>query len=152
MDKRRQRESPRNYVVDASVVAKWVLPVETYQENAFLLKQDQTTGLANLFAPSIITLEVTNALWQAVRLKRVSEENAKDALKTLADTNITLQQTNWNQTSEMLDIAFKLGITIYDAAYIFLSTALRAQLVTSDTKLYEKAKGHFQILHLKDYV
>ena len=152
MDKRRQRESSRNYVVDASVVAKWVLPIETYQENAFKLRQNQIAGIANLFAPSILTLEVTNALWQAVRLKRLSEEEALEALKTLGDSGITLHEIDWNQASEVLAIACRLCITIYDAAYVFLSNMIKSQLVTSDTRLYEKAKSHFQILHLKDYV
>lgn len=151
MDQRGQRESTRNYVVDASVIAKWVLPIETYQENAFKLKQDQVTGIANLFAPSILILEVTNALWQALRLKRLSEEDSQEALKTLGDTIITLYELDWRQASEVLDIACELGITIYDAAYVFLSNLIGAQLITSDTKLYEKAKSSFQILHLKDY-
>jgi predicted nucleic acid-binding protein len=52
----------------------------------------------------------------------------------------------------VLDIACELDIAIYDAAYVFLSDKIRAQFITSDTKLYEKAKGQFRVLHLKDYV
>ena len=152
MDKRRQRKISRNYVVDASVVAKWVLPIETYQENAFKLKQDQVSGTANLSAPTFLTLEVTNALWKAVKLKRLSEEDSQDALKTLGDTKIALYELDWPQASEVLDMACELDIAIYDAAYVFLSEKLRAQFITSDTKLYEKAKGQFRVLHLKDYM
>jgi len=97
-------------------------------------------------------LEVTNALWKAVKLKRLSKEDSQEALKTLGDTTIALYELDWPQTSEVLDIAFKLDIAIYDAAYVLLSDKISAQFITSDTKLYEKAKGQFRVLHLKDYV
>lgn len=152
MDQRGKREITRHYVVDASVIAKWVLPIETYQENAFKLKQDQVSGIVNLSAPAFLTLEVTNALWKAVKLKRLSEEDSQEALKTLGDTKIALYELDWPEASEVLDIAFELDIAIYDAAYVFLSDKIKAQFITSDTKLYEKAKGHFRVVHLKDYV
>ena len=66
--------------------------------------------------------------------------------------NIILHELNWSQTSETLSIANKLDIALYDATYLFLSEKINAQLVTSDTKLCEKAKDHFKVLHLKDYV
>ena len=152
MDQRGQREISRNYVVDASVIAKWVLPIETYQENAFKLKQDQVSGVVNLLAPSILTLEVTNALWKAVKLKRLSGEDSQEALKTLGDTTIALYEMDWHQASEVLDIACELDIAIYDAAYVFLSEKIGAEFITSDTTLYEKAKGNFRVVHLKDYL
>ena len=151
MDQRGQGEISRNYVVDASVIAKWVLPIETYQENALKLKRDQASGVVNLFAPTILLLEVTNALWKAVKLKRLSEEDSQEALKALGDTKIALYELDWPQASDVLDIAGKLDAAISDAVYVFLSDKLRVQLLTSDTKLYEKAKGNFRVVHLKDY-
>ena len=138
-------------MVDASVVAKWVLPVETCQENALKLRNDHASGMAELFAPTILTAEVANALWRAVKLQRLTEEDSQEALKTLGDTKITLCELDWSQFSQVLKIACKLGSAIYDAAYLYLSDKIKAQLVTSDTKLYEKAKEHFNVLHVKDY-
>jgi predicted nucleic acid-binding protein len=151
LDPRGQRKIS-NYVVDASVVAKWVLPIETYQENALKLRGDQVSGKVKLFAPAFLTLEVTNALWKAVKLKRLSEEDSQEALQTLGDTNIALCELTWLETSEVLDIACAIDSAIYDAAYLFLSDRTKAQFITSDTKLYEKAKAHFSVLHLKDYI
>jgi predicted nucleic acid-binding protein len=65
--------------VDASVVAKWVLPGEPYQENAVKLKEDFASGTAELCAPSFITQEVANSFWRAVKLGRLSEEDAQEA-------------------------------------------------------------------------
>ena len=137
--------------MDASVVAKWVLPVEMYQENALKLRDDHVSERAELFAPTILTAEVANALWRAVKLKRLAEEDAQEALKTLGDTKIALCELDWSQVSQVLKIACMLDSAIYDAAYLFLSDKIEAQLVTSDTKLYEKAKEHFNVLHIRDY-
>ncbi len=137
--------------MDASVVAKWVLPVEMYQENALKLRDDHVSERAELFAPTILTAEVANALWRAVKLKRLTEEDAQEALKTLGDTKITLCELDWYQISQVLKIACMLDSAIYDAAYLFLSDKIKAQLVTSDTKLYEKTKEHFNVLHIRDY-
>jgi predicted nucleic acid-binding protein len=137
--------------VDASVVAKWVLPVEMYQENALKLRDDHVSERAELFAPTILAAEVANALWRAVKLKRLTEEDAQEALKTLGDTKIALCALDWSQISQVLKIACMLDSAIYDAAYLFLSDKIEAQLVTSDTKLYEKTKEHFNVLHIKDY-
>ena len=46
------------YVVDASIVAKWILPGEPYEENAVRLKEDIIEGIAELHSPSIIIYEV----------------------------------------------------------------------------------------------
>ena len=137
--------------MDASVVAKWVLPVEMYQENALKLRNDNTSGRAELFAPTILSVEVANALWRAVKLKRLSEEDAQEALTTLGDTKIALCELDWSQISKVLKIACMLDSAIYDATYLFLSDKIDAQLVTSDTKLYEKAKENFNVLHIRDY-
>jgi predicted nucleic acid-binding protein len=137
--------------VDASIVAKWVLPVEMYQENALKLKNDHVSERAELTAPTILTAEVANALWRAVKLKRLTEEDAQEALKTLGDTKIALYELDWSQTSQVLKIACMIDSAIYDATYLFLSEKIDAQLITSDTKLYEKAKENFNVLHIRDY-
>ena len=138
--------------MDASVVAKWVLPGEPYQENAVKLKQDFVSGIASLSAPAFITSEVANALWRAVKLGRITEEDAQEALKALNDMRIELRESDWVQASRGLSIACKLDLTIYDASYLSLIDKTKAQFITADNKLYEKAKKHFGVLHLKNYL
>ena len=138
--------------MDASVVAKWVLPGEPYQENAVKLKQDYVSGITSLSAPAFITSEVGNALWRAVKLGRIIEEDAQEALKALNDMRIELHESDWVQASQGLSIACKLDLTIYDASYLALTDKTKAQFITADNKLYEKAKKHFGVLHLKNYL
>jgi predicted nucleic acid-binding protein len=98
----------------------------------------------------LLAIEVTNVLWKAVKLKRLSQEDALEALKTLGNIQISLYETDWAEASQILNIAFKLDCAVYDATYLFLANKVKAQFVTSDNKLYEKAKGHFKVLHAKD--
>jgi predicted nucleic acid-binding protein len=152
MDPRGQRKiKTSQYVVDASVVAKWVLPIEPYQENALKLKDDYVSKRAELYAPAVLTIEVTNVLWKAVKLKRLSQEDAQEALKTLGNINLGLHELDWAEASQILNTGCRLDCAIYDSTYLFLADKIKAQFVTSDNKLYEKSKGHFKVLHIKDY-
>jgi len=139
-------------VVDASVAVKWVLSGEPYEENAVRVKADQVSGIAELCAPSFMVQEVTNAMWRAIKLRRITQESAQKALKTLDDLQVNLYEFNWTEASEELTIASKLDLAIYDASYLFLSEKMNAKVITADDKMYQKANGHFRVLHLKYYV
>lgn len=140
------------YVIDASVVVEWVLPMEPHRENAFRLKEDLLSGIAELSAPSFLVQEVANALWKAVKQKRTLLEDAQEGLRVLNYLKIELVDVNWLHASEILVIACKFDLAVYDAAYLFLAQETAACLITADNKLYEKAKEHYKILHIKDYL
>ena len=65
---------------------------------------------------------------------------------------IELYESDWIQASQGLSIACKLDLTIYDVSYLSLTDKTKAQFITADNKLYEKAKKHFGVLHLKNYL
>jgi len=128
------------------------LPGEPFQEKALRLKEDHVSGAIELSAPSVVVQEVANALWRATGLKRISEVDAREALKALNDMGIELHELNWSQAAEALGIACDLDLTIYDTSYVFLADELRAPLVTADRTLYETARKRFKILYIKDYL
>jgi predicted nucleic acid-binding protein len=144
--------STLRYVVDASVVAKWILQGEPYQESATKLKNDFASGTVLLSAPAFITQEVGNALWRGLRLGRITEEDAQAALEALNDMSIKLHESDWTQVSQALSIACKLDLVVYDAMYLFFSDKMKASLITADDKLYEKSRRHFEVIHIRDYV
>jgi predicted nucleic acid-binding protein len=125
---------------------------EPYQQNAFKLRDDYRSGLVKLCAPSFIIQEVANALWRGVKLRRILQGEAQEALKVLQDTQLSLYELNWEESSQVLYVAIKLDLTVYHASYSFLSGKMKAQLITADNKLYEKAKENFDVVHIKDYV
>ena len=138
-------------MVDASVIAKWILPGEPYQEKAVKLKEDYTLGLVDLCAPSFTVQEVANALWRAIKLGRILKQDAEEALRVLDDMKIELHGLSWAEVTEDLAIASNLDLTVYDASYLHLSDKLRAPLITADETLYERAKEHSKIIQIKDY-
>ena len=141
-----------NCIIDASVVLKWVLPDEIYQENADKLKHNFLSGEIQLFAPSFITQETANALWIAVKQRRIQQTDAQEALKFLQNIQLRLYELNWTDVSQSLAIACKIDIAIYDAAYLFLCDKIGAELITADNKLFEKAEEHYKVTHIKDYL
>ena len=126
------------------------MPDEIYQENADKLKHDYLRGLTQLFAPSFITQETANALWIAVKQKRIQQIDAKDALEFLQNTQLKLYELNWTDVSQSLAIACKIDIAVYDAAYLLLCDKIGGQLITADNRLFEKAKQHYKVTHIKD--
>jgi predicted nucleic acid-binding protein len=141
----------RQYVVDASVVVKWVLSGEPYEENIVKLKEDYLSGIVNLSAPSFVVQEVANSVWKAIKRGRIIQADAHEALKVLQGMRIDLHEFNWVEISEALDIASKLNLPIYDASYLLLSEKLKTEVVTADDQLYQKAKVSFKVLHIKNY-
>jgi len=139
------------YVVDANIVVKWVLLGEPYEENSAKLKDDYLSGIINLSAPSFAIQEVANSLWKALTRGRILQADAQEALKLLQGMQIDLHEFNWIEISEAINIACKLNLAIYDASYLLLSEELKNQLITADDQLYQKAKDHFKVLHIKDY-
>lgn len=95
--------------------------------------------------------EVANSLWKALTRGRILQQDAQEALKVLQGMQIDLHEFNWIEISEALNIACKLNLAIYDAAYLLLSEELKAPLITADDQLYQKTKGHFKVLHIKAY-
>jgi len=104
-----------------------------------------------LSAPSFIVQEVANTLWKAVKLKRIPEVDAKEALKALNDMRIELHEMDWDQAAQGLIIACDLDLTIYDTSYILLANEIGAPLITADQTVYETARKRFKIIHIKDY-
>jgi len=72
-------------------------------------------------------------------------------MNALNDMRIELHETNWTQAYLELGIACSLDLTVYDASYLLLADKTRSNLITADQKLYDKAKKHFRITHVKEY-
>jgi len=139
------------YVVDASIIAKWILPGEPYQEKAVKLKEDITSGSTMLIAPSLIVEEVANTLWKAVKHEKIAEKDAREAMEALNDMGIELHETNWAKACQELKIACSLDLTVYDASYLLLAEKTKFSLITADTRLYEKTKDQFRIINIKEH-
>ena len=139
------------FVVDASIVAKWVLRGEPYLVNSVKLKDDYTSGRVELSSLSLVVEEVANAFCRAVKQGRMAESDAKEALEALDDLGVELHDVSWSLVARVLSVACELGLTIYDASYVVLAEEMKATLVTADDTLYGRAGKRCSIQHIRDY-
>ena len=124
-------------VVDASVVLKWRLDDEVLVDAALALRQDfLREGQLELLAPSLLFYEMANGLLMAARRGRISPDQAESSLSEFGGMGIVLVNP---PLSPILKLAFDLGVTAYDAAYLALAQAQGCPLWTADRELFEAA-------------
>ncbi len=119
-------------IVDASVFLRAFFPDEE-QERAQALIRDHVIGHLALEAPDLLLYEVTNAVVQAQRRGRVTDEQAEDILSSFEGLGIALKPVSWQ---DMFAIALKFDRSAYDAAYLALAEATGQSLITADLRLY----------------
>jgi predicted nucleic acid-binding protein len=121
-------------VVDASALLEFLLQTPLGIRVETRLFKDE----ADLHAPHLVDVEVTQGLRRLVRLGDVSSGRAAEALADLADLDL-----HRHAHLDLLTRAWKLreNVTAYDAMYVGLGEALDALVVTCD-KALAKAPGH----------
>jgi len=136
----------KKYVVDASVIIKWVLGDEREHdhEKAMSLLDMWCEGYTDISAPVLWQYEVGNFLGRSLN------EYASEKMDILSDLNI--------KEVELTDSMFKLcftwmkdySITFYDASYLAAAFEIDGILITADEKLVNKMKKIKRILLLRD--
>jgi len=137
-------------VVDASVVAKWIIPGEPWEEEANNLKGAIVSGRVEAYAPTILTYELASVLLKAVRRGVLKSDDGIEALKAVGSLGISLAPVLWEEVAEVFEVVISTSLTIYDAAYLWLSKKLDTPLVTADEKLCKKGGRVAKIISLQD--
>lgn len=135
-------------VVDASVLVKWYVE-EKDTKIALQLRTDYEDGTVDLWSTHLMPFEVLNAL-------RYSQDLGQDEIEkvgeSLARSQIALYPLlDWNYRELCIRMAFRYGVTIYDASYIALAHSIDKVLYTSDEKLYSKTSGKENVRLLTEY-
>jgi predicted nucleic acid-binding protein len=125
-------------IVDANIILQAFFPDEV-QPKAQALIRDHVSGKVQLAAPTLLMYEVTNAVLQAVRRGRVTDEDAKAILIAVEGLGIGTEPVVWQQ---MLPLARRFDRSAYDAAYLALAEARGEPLVTGDLRLYNAVHDH----------
>ncbi len=146
MDKRGERSK---VVLDASVVAKWAIPGERWEEKALDVKARVVSGELEAYAPSLLVYELASVMLRALRESVLKPKDVLDALKAIGSIGIELLRTSWEEAEEVLKIARDLGLSVYDSAYIWASRKVGGKLITADEEL--KRKGGDGVLLLKEF-
>ena len=121
-------------VIDASAVLELLLTTST---GAQIEQRVFSTG-ETLHAPHLLDLEVVQVLRRYSVAGDMSPQRAQEALRDLAD----LPLARYPHDLFLFRIwELRHNLTAYDAAYLALSEALAAPLVTCDARL-ASAPGH----------
>jgi predicted nucleic acid-binding protein len=126
----------KQWVLDASVAAKWLLPPkdEPLSAEALHLLDQYAAGDIALLVPDLFWPEIGNIVWKSVRAGRIAEATASKGLDLLAALNIPTVPTG-----PLLRDAFRIATTfdrtVYDSLYVALAVQAGCQLVTADERL-----------------
>ena len=124
-------------VLDSSVALAWVLPGEGTDATDIVLDEIAADGAA---APGLWPLEIANVLLQAEKARRITQEERRRALTTLAALPVHIDPDTAAQAwSRTLALAEAQGLTLYDASYLELALRLALPLASLDRKLRQAA-------------
>jgi len=122
-------------VLDVSAVVKWF--VEEEESNEMRKIRDlYLKGKVAVYVPSLLFIEFANALRFVKGLTLTDVVNAVKALNLLR-LNVV---SDLDVLDRAVELAFKTGITVYDAIYVALAKITNSKLITYDTELLDKFK------------
>lgn len=121
-------------VVDCSVAAAWLLG-----ENDAADPLIATGVAAGLHVPALWHLEMANVLLMALKRKRITTAEARQAEHLIQALPVVTDNTR-PDIGKLLAIGREFGLTAYDAAYLELALRLGLTLFTFDTALARAAR------------
>jgi predicted nucleic acid-binding protein len=127
---------PARVVLDASVALAWLLPDEQSAKAEAII---EAGSLGQLAAPSLILLEVSNALTQAKRRSRIDTALVKALLDQFGSLPLRLEPVSSDVMLRSSTLAMQHDISVYDASYLDLATVRALPLATFDARLHDAA-------------
>lgn len=123
--------TPKRYVVDAGVAARWYFPEPLSDRADALLEQR-----SEILAPDILLVEVAQLAWKRARRGEIDEPTADRIVAELRKVPFELKPTAELVTAA-LPLALHRGFTLTDAFYIALAIQSGCPLVTADRRLVD---------------
>ena len=133
-------------IFDTSVIIKWFhRKHEDDVDKALLLRQAFLEGALKVIVPDLLVYELGNFLRFKSGLETV---DALAAIRALWALGIDIHPIDSILSEQIVTLAFKHGITAYDAAFVALSQSLSFPLVTADRMLHEKLGDEYAVMLL----
>lgn len=134
------------YVIDASVILKWVLgdDREPNQSKALGLLNAWVEGRTELLAPSLWEYEVGNFLG------RQFPGRAFEMMQMLGNLKFSSIPLTESMHSLCFQWMAQYGVTFYDASYLALAEETESVMVTADVKFAAKMNHPESVRLLKD--
>ena len=117
---------------------------------SLLLKDSTTETIENRISKfdyfHIIDLtyyESFNIIWKRIQRNDISVDDGEIIMDKAYSFLNLMKVHNFNEIVKgAFSISKKMGITVYDASYVFLAVTLSMPLITPDKKLINKIKEH----------
>lgn len=122
------------FIVDASVVAAWLLPDEASPVTDLLLKRAVADRPR---APDILAHEIRSVAVRAVRRSRINESEAERLITRFEQ--IAVINAGPSNSIAAARLALLYGLSAYDAAYLWLAKTEGLELATLDAALRKAA-------------
>ena len=122
-------------VLDASMALSFVLADEFTRESEHALSTIAADGAV---VPALWEYEVLNGLRSAERRGRITEAAITNALQGLSGLHIETHRQSVDRP-QVLAIANRLDLTVYDASYVWVAMQTNLPLATLDSKLGKAA-------------
>jgi predicted nucleic acid-binding protein len=132
------------YVVDASVVFKWLAPLEDEANLDAALRAlgDYRQGLVSFVAPTVLDYEVGHALRSAIRRDRMTAAQGEEIYQRYRILDLPLVDQH-RDLAEVWRMAERLDCGFYDASYAALSLSRGLPLLHADARLRPKLDAGF---------
>ena len=131
--------------VDASVVAKWFVKEQGFEEARGLLAHR-----IHLHAPDILLAEFANTIWKKVHRREVADPRPYfDELVNLPEI-VTLHRGD-ALIDRAAEIAVEIDHPVYDCLYLACAEVTASALITADRRFAKKLAGRIpDVWHLED--
>lgn len=127
------------FVLDCSMTMAWIFPDEVTQ-NSESVRDSLVMDFA--LVPALWFHEVGNVLCSATRRGRIDRKDWSSIQENLSELPIeTDEESHHHVLSSVLPLAFRLGLSVYDASYLELAIRHGLPLATLDRELVTKAQG-----------
>ena len=135
------------YVLDASIILKWVLPknISPLQEQALSIREALVDGTIKIIVPSLWRYEVANTLGRLV------PNHAFDLLTLCSDIGIQEAEESSERDKIAFDLMNQWQVSFYDASFHALAIVNDIIFITADEKYKNKVKEQSDISILKDW-
>jgi predicted nucleic acid-binding protein len=141
------------FVVDASVAAKWFLSDEDDVDHARRVLDDFVSGWIRLAAPEQILAEIGSTLTEAARTtrNRIQKLAARSGYSSFLVLPIETVPTR-DLGSEAYDLSQQFSCAFYDALDVALARRTSIPFINADRKLHDRIGNLPGVIWVADYV
>ena len=124
------------FVLDSSVTASWLLPDEQSEQSDRVYAKLRA-NLVDAHAPDLWLWECSNVIANGVRQARITPQDGLLMWSVLdaVRTRVELATLHPAQNRACMALGFDLGLSVYDASYLWLAMSLKLPLLTRDPDL-----------------